>query len=262
MHPGAGDGGLHDVLGVVGGRVVHRLVLRGHPQGGAVVVGAVVQRGHPAGAGVDRRGDRSRAVGAQDERRGLDLDLEAEPAGRQTGGALVRLAGGDHGLDLADRADLREGDHQAVRQPTGLQQAWSGRGPGSAAPAPGRRLEALEAQPHERRGGTLRPRVGQPSADRDRVGVLDVVGRGARSRPRSPAAGPRSARRPAWPRPVRQPPATDGPAPRPRGTSRPAALCGHQGGGLGPPPLRQVDGVAVGGHVDGVHGLPPSVLPG
>ena len=225
VHPGARDGGLHDVLGVVGDRVLHRLVLRGHLQGGAVVVRAVVQRGDPPGAGVDGGGDRSRAVGAQDQRRCLHLDLEAEASGRQPGGGLVRLAGGDHRLHLTDRADLRERDHQAVRESARtLQERAQEEIQGAQATTPGRRLEALETQSDEGRGGPggqLRRRDVPPPPPRRRPRPRRPADR---SRPRSPAAGPRSVRRPAWPRRGRRPPRPGGRRPRPNGrapSSRP-----------------------------------------
>ncbi len=124
----------------------------------------------------------------------------------------------------------------------------------------GRRLEALEAQSDERRGCPGGQRVGQSSRDRHGVGVLDRVG------PRTVAVlevqpevldrlggqlglGPYGDR-------------LDQVLGHPdRATERhPATVRGHQGGRLGAPAAWQVDGVAVGRHVDGVHGLPPSVL--
>ena len=122
VHAGARDGGLHDLLGVVGGRVGHRLVLRGDPERCAVVIRAVVQRRHPTGPRVQGSGDLRPPVGTQDELRSLDLDLESEPAGGQPGRALVRRADGHHGLHLPDRAHFREGDGQPFGERPGFEQ--------------------------------------------------------------------------------------------------------------------------------------------
>ena len=76
-------GELHDRLGVVGDGMLHRLVGRGDPQSGGVVVGPVVQPAHPPGPRVHHGRDRGRAVSAEDRLRGLDLDLEAQAPGGQ-----------------------------------------------------------------------------------------------------------------------------------------------------------------------------------
>ena len=185
--------------------------------------------------------------------------------GRQAGRGLVRLADRHHGLDLADRADLREGDHQVVRQAAVRRAGWTRNR--SRVRTPRRRVGAskhLNRRPDEGRGAARRrsPRPA-PAARRtasassavvaavavavlevepqvlDRFGGQlgldpwrDLGDRVPRSRPseRHSAASP--------------------PCSSTRASGRRAPL------------LRQVGGVGVGRHVDGVHRLPAAVLAG
>ena len=80
---GAGGRDLHDRLGVVGDRVGQALVGGGDPAVGAVVVGAVVQPGAASVGRVDHPGHEGSPVRPEDRLRGLDLQLEAQRAGRQ-----------------------------------------------------------------------------------------------------------------------------------------------------------------------------------
>src|SRR5687768_7903896 len=93
----------------------HALVRGGDTAGGAVVVRAVVQPGAPPGGGMDQPGNRYRAVGREYGCRRLDLELEAQPVGRQPVRPLEPSTEDNHRLDLCGVADLRQRDDEAVR---------------------------------------------------------------------------------------------------------------------------------------------------
>ena len=132
-----------------------------------------MQPGQPGPARVHAARDGGGAVGAQDDLRGLDLNLEPELAGRQAVRLLQPLAQDDHGGDLVGRGDLGQGDHQAGRQrpPAGgqLPEEDVQRRDG---PAAGSGLQALAAQPGKRRRYSGRHRPGQGASRRLRVAVL------------------------------------------------------------------------------------------
>ena len=98
-------------LGLVGG---------GDAEAGAVVEGAVVQAGGAALGGLDHAGDGGGAVGGEDGLAGLDLDLEADPAGLQPVRLLEGLQEPDHGGDLLGVGHLGQGEDQPVGQAAGL----------------------------------------------------------------------------------------------------------------------------------------------
>src|SRR3954453_19712670 len=163
---GTGSGQLHDVLGVVGDRVLHALVRRCDPERSRVVIGAVVQAGDTVAAGSDHPGDERRTVGTEARLRGLDLDLELQP--RYGVPALEGLDDEDHRIYLLPRGHLRQRDHEAVAD-----RAWLPEEENESpdASTPGRRFQGLDAQavvrglPVDREGLSCR----------DRCGVLFVV---------------------------------------------------------------------------------------
>ncbi len=143
-YAGAGRGGLHDRLGVVGDGVLEALLGCRDAAERGVVVGAVVQAGAAARGGVDHPRHQRGAVRAEDRLRRLDLQLEPQGAGRQAEVGLESLRRVDQGLDLLDRGDLGQGDHEAVRQRPALGEPAQEQGEGPQPAVAGRRLEALE----------------------------------------------------------------------------------------------------------------------
>ena len=205
---GARGRGLHDQLGVVGDRVLQRLVGGRDTAEGRVVVGAVVQPDQPAAAGVHHPGDQCRAVRTEDRLRRLDLDLEPDVQG---------LGHVHHRVDLVDAGDLGQRDDPAVERAACVSQRRDvGRESPDAAGA-GRCLEALDPDAAERR--RLGPWSGsRPAPARSARRRRSRRRRSCRrSRPRSRPAGPRPARSPAWrgPGPRCRRPAR-GPRTRPR----------------------------------------------
>ena len=177
MDAGAGRRGLHDGLGVVGGRVGQRLVLRRDAERRAVVVRPVVQRGDPAGAGVDGGGDRGRPVGTHDQLRASPPGSRSR-AGRRAGRRRPRTPRRRPRTPRpGTRADLGEGDHEAVRQRAAsaqkrAQEQVQGaqhRAVGSAA------SKHLKRSPTNGGATPAVERVGQPAGDRDGVGVFRRV---------------------------------------------------------------------------------------
>ena len=121
-YAGARRGGLHHGLGVVGDRVLHRLVGRRDPAERGVVVGAVVEPDDAGGRGVQHPRDQGRAVGSEDRLRRLHLDLEAQRAGREPVRRLESAHRPGHRVDLADRGHLRQRDDEAVEVASGREQ--------------------------------------------------------------------------------------------------------------------------------------------
>lgn len=146
-HPHAGlrRGDLHDALGVVGGGMLHRLVRGGDPERRTVVVGSVVQPAHPPASGVDRRGQRRRAVRAEHELRSLDLHLETQPPLRQTVVLLEPLAQPRHRLHLPGGRHLGQREPEPGRQLTALEQRRQEEIERTDAASPRRHLQALES---------------------------------------------------------------------------------------------------------------------
>jgi hypothetical protein len=128
--------------------------------------------------------------------------------------------------------------------------------------APGGLLEALEAQADEGRGPARGDRFGHQLGRPDRVGVLRRVAAIAvtvlevqpQVLDRFPFELGVDARRDLGHQLVRQP--------QGRAQRRGAAVGGHQLPRRPAPEVRQLDGVAVGGYVDRVHRLTPTVLAG
>ena len=212
---------------------------------------------------MDGGGHRGRAVGAQDQLRRLDLDLEAERTLVEPVRRLERRTDGDHGLDLADGAHLREGEHELFGHLAhALEQRTEEEVEGTDAAAPGRRLEALEADADEVGAGARLQRVGDGTGGRDAVGVFGRVaavavpvleveaqvfdGCGAQ-------LGVDAARDLLG--------HVTGQA-QVGGEGRKSAVLLDQVEGGGPPLPRQRGGVAVGRNVDGVHRLAPAVVTG
>ncbi len=173
--PGPGGGNLHDRPGMVSRRVLHALVGRGDAERRAVVIGAVVQPGEPPVRRVHAAGDHRRAVRAEDDLRGLDLDLEGQPSPGQAVLLLQPPAQVGHRLDLRDRGDLGQGHGEARRQRPVAEQRGQEDVHRPDRPVPGGRLQALAPQPGERRRRPGRHGGGQRGGRADRVGVLSVV---------------------------------------------------------------------------------------
>ena len=149
-HPGARGGGLHDELGVVGDRVLERLLARGDPAERRVVVGAVVQGGQPTVRRVHHPGDQRGAVGAEHGLRGLDLHLEPHRRVRQAELVLDRGGGVHERPHLLGARHLRQRHHEPVQRAARLGVRRQEPGQRAHASAPGRRLERLDADPRER----------------------------------------------------------------------------------------------------------------
>lgn len=149
---------------MVRGGVLQGLEPPRDPQGGGVVVRAVVQCGDPPLRGAQHGRDGAGPVRAQDHVRGLHLDLEAQPPGRQTERVLQRQARLHHHGHLLHRGDLGQREHESLGQPVradpclpepalahqGAQEQVQGAQPAVT----GGGLEALEADARERRGRT------------------------------------------------------------------------------------------------------------
>src|SRR5690606_27658106 len=170
-YAGTRGGDLHDGLGVVGGRMVARLVRGGDAETGAVVEGPVVQAGGAPVGGLDHAGDGGGAVGGEDRLAGLDLDLEADPAGLETARLLERVEEPGQGGDLLGGGDLGQGQDQPVRQAPGLQQAGEEDVEGADAPVADGGLQTLHADPRVRGGGARRVRLGDEPGRAGRVRV-------------------------------------------------------------------------------------------
>ncbi len=168
-------GDLHHGLGVVGGRVVAGLVGGGDTEAGAVVEGAVVQSGRAALGGLDHPGDGGGAVGGEDGLAGLDLELEAEAAGRQPMGLLEGLEQPGHGGDLLGIGHLRQRQDQPLGQAPVRHQAGEEDVEGADAPVADRRLQALHADAHVGGGRPVPVRLGdQPGRAGGRLVLLRV----------------------------------------------------------------------------------------
>ncbi|EPJ40231.1 hypothetical protein STAFG_2736 [Streptomyces afghaniensis 772] len=179
---------------MVGGRVVAGLVGGGDAEAGAVVEGAVVQAGGAALGGLDHAGDGGGAVGGEDGLAGLDLYLEADPAGLQAVCLLEGVQQPRHGGDLLGIGHLRQGEHQPAGQAAGLHQA--GEEDVERADAPGRTGASMHfmRMPMVGGRGAVLVRLGDESGRRGRRPRPPRRPGGCRSRPRSRRAGPRSAR--------------------------------------------------------------------
>ncbi len=173
---GAGRRDLHDGLGMVGGGVVARLVGGGDSEAGAVVEGAVVQSGGAALGGLDHAGDGGGAVGGEDGLAGLDLDLEADPAGLESVGLLEGVQQSRHGGDLLGVRHLGQGEHQPAGQAAGLHQAGEEDVEGADAPGTDGRFHALHADAHVRGRGAVLVRLGDQPGGAGRGLVLLGVG--------------------------------------------------------------------------------------
>ena len=89
---------------------------------------------------------------------------------------LERRTDGDHGLDLADGAHLREGEHELLGHLThALEQRAEEEVEGADAAAAGRRLEALEADADEVGARAVRQGVCDGAGRGDAVGVLGCI---------------------------------------------------------------------------------------
>ena len=115
------------------------------------------------------------AVGAQDRLGGLDLDLEPQPPPRQPVRLLQQPADQGHRLHLAHVGHLGQGDHEAVGERGLGQQAAEEQVEGPQAAPPGRRLQALDAEPRVGRGPRAGQRRGQGPGRGQGVGVLPLV---------------------------------------------------------------------------------------
>jgi hypothetical protein len=104
------------VLGEVARRVAHALVRRGDVAARGVVVRPEVRAGEAAGGGaVEARQDRV-AAGVEDALRRLDHEFDLERAARQARAILEHVEHLDERLDVGLAQDLRQRDHEAVRQ--------------------------------------------------------------------------------------------------------------------------------------------------
>jgi hypothetical protein len=110
-----------------------------------------VQASQPARGRVQAAGDLGGAVGAQDQLRGLRLDLEAELARLEPVRLLEPLAEQDHRPHLIGAGDLRQRHDEAGRQLAPGQQLGQEDIQRVDRPAAGRGGQALAAQPGERR---------------------------------------------------------------------------------------------------------------
>ncbi len=171
-YAGACGGDLHDRLRVVGGRVVARLVGGADADAGAVVEGPVVQAGRAALGGADHAGHGGGAVGGEDRLAGLDLDLEADPSGRQPVGVLEGLQQPHESGDLLRVGHLGQGQHQPVGQTSGPHQAGEEDVRGADSPVPYAGLHALHTDARVRGGGPVGVRLGDQSCGTGRRLVL------------------------------------------------------------------------------------------
>ena len=248
---------LHDVLRVVGHRVVHRLVGRRDAERGAVVVGAVVQAGAATGRRVHRGGDGGGAVRAEHRLRHLDLHLEPQRPRREPVRLLEPVAEQHHRADLVDRGDLRQRDDETGGQPPAEGAEHQVERPDAA--APGRGLHRLDPDPAHQRCGRAGER-GQHLAGVGGVLVLLVVG------PVAVAVlevGPQVLDR--LPRELGQHPRPDlrdqRRAEPGHGGHRRRVVARDRGQRLGPDPVDHVGAEPVGGEVERVHGLRRDRLP-
>ena len=131
-HAGAGGGDLHHRLGVVGGRVVQRLLRGGDAERRAVVVGAVVQADAAAVGGVHQPGHGGRAV------RRRAPPAASRPAARSAAARRAARAPSSSAAQQPTIAStcstdghLGQGDHEAVRRRP-RSSARRGRGPACA----------------------------------------------------------------------------------------------------------------------------------
>ena len=144
-HPGAGRGHLHDRLGVIGGWMLHALILSGDPTRGAVVIGAIVQSDAATLGRLDHLGHGGPAGWPEHGRSRLDLKLE--PQRRQLVRCLQPSTEEHKRRDLRRGAHLRQGDDEPSRHVTKPSQEEVER---ADRPVPGHRLERLAAQPNHR----------------------------------------------------------------------------------------------------------------
>jgi len=147
---GARGGGLHDELGVVGDRVLERLLASGDPAERRVVVGAVVQGGQPAVGRVHHPGDQRGAVGAEHRLGGLDLHLEPHRRVREAELVLDRGGGVHERPHLLGARHLRQRHHEPVQRTARLGVRRQEPCQRAHASRTGRRLERLDADPRER----------------------------------------------------------------------------------------------------------------
>ena len=153
---GAGDGEHHLVLREVRDRMIHRLVGRGHAHRRRIVIRSVVQGGHSPGPGLQRRRQRHGAVSGEDDLRGLDLDLERDRPLAEAVLGFQRPRGEHHRPHLVDGADLRQREHEVLRQPAASLDELGQEQVESAQTAfPGRLLHAFEPDAHEAGGSLL-----------------------------------------------------------------------------------------------------------
>ena len=256
--PGAGRGDLHDRLGVVGHRVGQALLVGGDAAGGAVVERAVVQRDASTAGGVRSCAATVAVPSAPRIACGVSIWISKPQPARRAGRAPARAPRRRRTIAATCSTEVTLG--RVTRNPSGSA------GPRPAgrtttrsrvrSPGGGWRLQALEPDPGERRPG--RAAAGSAAAAAARAASRPPRRpAGCRSRPRSPAAGPRSAERQLGPtRPDgaihrRQPQAGDAAAASAgaRWASTSRAPVAHRS---------RVPGRHGGGDVHGVHGLPGS----
>jgi len=130
--------------------------------------------GAPCG-GVDEPGHGGGAVGAEDRLRGLDLDLEPEPSRGQPGGLLELRAQLGHRGRLGGEGHLRQGEHQPLRQRSGVQQRGQEEVEGADAAVAHGGFQALHADARIRGRGAVRHHGGQGPGRGQGGGVLLVV---------------------------------------------------------------------------------------
>jgi hypothetical protein len=179
VHTGACDGELHDVLGVVRRRMLHRLVGGGDAEGRRVVVGPIVQRADAALAGVDELGNGCAAIGAEDRLRCFDLHFEADASGRQSVRTFEGARDRDHRLHLVDGCHLGEGEGEAVGEAAGVDESADEHVEGAQSACTGAWFEALEAGADERCRGARVERAAQCGDRLCDIGVLGRVVEGA-----------------------------------------------------------------------------------
>ena len=132
----------------------------------------------PPARGVDHPGHQRGAIRAEDRLRRLDLQLEAQ----RSGARLEPLGGEHHRLDLVDRGDLGQRDHEARRH---LAETLEEQRERAHPAAPGVGVEALEADAVEgarravvdclpQRGGRLPDRLVLLLVGSVAVAVLEV----------------------------------------------------------------------------------------
>ena len=192
-HPRLGGGDLHHRLGVVGDRMVHRLVRGRDPERRAVVVGAVVQPAHrPSAAWIIRatvpcRRRRGRPAASRPGSR----TAAAGPAARTPPPARAHAS--TIAATCSSDVTFGQRDHEPSGRPPASTSVPRNR---SSVRSPRRRvgrLERLDPDAAERRSTPA-----SPASTRARAAATARVllrrRRGRRSRPRGRSAGPRSAR--------------------------------------------------------------------